>query len=58
MLQRGSIEYAEKVGRAEGKAEGRIEERLENARKMKQKGYPVEDIMEITGLCREEVEKA
>jgi hypothetical protein len=29
----------------------------EDARKMKAKGYPVEDIVEITGLTREEVEK-
>ena len=28
----------------------------DQARKMKQKGYPLEDIMEISGLCREEIE--
>lgn len=60
MLQRGSIEYAEKMGRAEGraegKAEGRAEERKENARKMKQLGVATEIIMQVSGLSREEVE--
>jgi len=53
MLQRGSIEYAEKLGRAEG----REEERLANAGKMKQLGMAIEIIMQVTGLSREEVEK-
>ena len=42
-------------GREEGRAEGKTEERLANARKMKQKGYPSEDIAEITGLTEEEI---
>ena len=52
-------------GRAEGKAEGRAEGRvegmqqknLENARKMKAKGYPTQDIAEITGLSPEQIMK-
>ena len=42
-------------GRAEGRAEGIKEGVLRNARRMKEKGFPIEDIMEITGLTFEEV---
>ena len=48
---------AEKKGHAEGLAEGRAEEKLENARRMKSKGYPLDDIVDITGLTIEEIEK-
>ena len=44
-------------GLAEGRAEGRAEEKLENARRMKSKGYPLDDIADITGLTIEEIEK-
>lgn len=44
-------------GHAEGLAEGRAEEKLENARRMKSKGYPLDDIADITGLTIEEIEK-
>ena len=40
-----------------GRAEGRVEEKLENARRMKSKGYPLDDIVDITGLTIEEIEK-
>ena len=46
---------AEKKGHAEGLAEGRVEEKLENARRMKSKGYPLDDIVDITGLTIEEI---
>ena len=36
-------------------AEGRAEEKLENARRMKSKGYPLDDIVDITGLTIEEI---
>ena len=42
-------------GRAEGRAEGEREKALESARRMKVKGYPVEDIAEITGLDAETI---
>jgi predicted transposase/invertase (TIGR01784 family) len=45
-------------GIEKGREKGRAEERLGNARKMKQKGYSLEDIIEITGLGRKEVESA
>ena len=40
-------------GRAEGREEGRAEERRTNARRMKAKGFPVEEIADITGLTTE-----
>ena len=43
--------------RQEGKLEGKLEGKREDAKKMLMKGYPIEDIMYITGLSREEVEK-
>lgn len=64
MIQNDVISTAQKEGRAEGRAEGRIEGRIEgraeekrqNALRMKKKGYPIEDIAEITGLPVSEVE--
>ena len=44
-------------GRAEGRAEGMQQKNLENARKMKAKGYPTQDIAEITGLSPEQIMK-
>lgn len=57
------ISTAEKKGREEGREEGLQEglqkgieeERIKNAVRMKQKGYPLEDIVEITGLSIEEI---
>ena len=42
-------------GLAKGRAEGEREKGLESARRMKVKGYPVEDIAEITGLDAETI---
>ena len=48
-------------GRAEGRAEGLVEgehrKNLENAARMKAKGFSLEDIVDITGLTIEEIEK-
>ncbi len=44
-------------GLVEGRAEGVKEEKLLNAKKMKSMGYPIEDIVEITGLSKEEINK-
>ncbi len=50
-----------KEGRAEGKAEGRTEEQIESkkeiAKKMKAKNIPIEEIIELTGLTKEKIEK-
>ena len=55
MVQNDVLDTAKLEGREEGLKEGRAEERLANARKMKQKGYPSEDIAEITGLTEKEI---
>ena len=44
-------------GRIEGKIEGKHEQALETARKMKLKHYPVEEIIEISGLSAEEIDE-
>ena len=49
------LEEGRKEGRTEGREEGKTEACLANARKMKQKGYPLADIAEITGLTEEEI---
>lgn len=43
-------------GRAEGLAEGRAEGMRDNARRMKEKGYSVEEIADITGLAANEID--
>ena len=45
------------VGKIEGKIEGKHEQALETARKMKLKHYSVEEIIEMSGLSAEEIEK-
>ena len=44
-------------GLAEGLAKGEATERLRNAQKMKEKGFPITDIIEITSLSTEEIER-
>ena len=45
----------EAKGRAEGRAEGEAKANCNNARRMKAKGYAIEDIAEITGLTADEI---
>ena len=52
-----TAERLRKEGRKEGWERGQKEARLEDARRMLKKGYPTEDICEITGLSRDEVEQ-
>ena len=56
-----SVDTAKKEGHAEGLKEGlekgRAEEKIENAKKMKDKGSPLDFIADITGLTIEEIEK-
>jgi predicted transposase/invertase (TIGR01784 family) len=47
----------EKLGEERGINKGVKEGKREDARRMKARGYPVEDIVDITGLSAEEVEK-
>ncbi len=51
------LEKGLEEGRKEGRKEGIEIERLKNARGMKAKGYPLEDIAQITGLSVEEIQK-
>lgn len=44
-------------GRAEGLEEGVLKGKLQSAQKMKEKGFPITDIAEITGLSTEEFER-
>ena len=56
---KNSIDTSFSKGKMEGIAEGRVEGKKEtnivNARKMKAKGYPFDDIADITGLSKEEI---
>ena len=49
------LEKGMKKGIEEGLKQGREEERLFNARKMKERGYPLKDIEDITGLSESEI---
>ncbi len=52
-IEEGKIE-----GKTEGKSEGILEGRLKDARKMHQKGFSLEDIIDITELSEEDLKKA
>ena len=52
-----SMDYSKREGIKEGVTKGRKKERIENAKKMKEKNIPIETIVEITGLTKEEIEK-
>ena len=53
-LEQGRAQGLEQ-GREQGREQGQAAERIKNARKMKAKGYPAEDIAEITGLSVGEI---
>lgn len=61
MIQNDILDSAKLEGKIEGRAqgikEGIKEGIIQNARKMKAKGFPFEDIVEVTGLTRDEVEQ-
>jgi len=46
-----------KEGKEEGRKEGRKEANIEIAKKLIKKGMSVEEIADITGLTKEEIEK-
>ena len=53
-------QYGEEIGQARGEeigqARGEAHEKLETARRMKERKYPVDEIVSITGLAAEEIE--
>ena len=44
-------------GRKQGLKEGREEERMDNARKMKELGFTIDVISQVTGLTAEQIEQ-
>jgi predicted transposase/invertase (TIGR01784 family) len=50
-----ALEEGERKGKIEGRVEGKIEGKIEAARAMLKKGYPIEDIADITKLSVEEI---
>ena len=52
-----SLEYAKKYEREEGKKEGEKERSIEIAKKSKELKLPLETIVKLTGLTKEEIEK-
>ena len=55
--ERRGEERGEKRGEKRGEIRGVELEKRETAKRMKDKGFSIEDIMEITGLSDEEIEK-
>ena len=55
--RRESFETGKAEGLVEGKAEGEHSAYVEMARKMKMRGFSVEEIAELTRLAREEIER-
>ncbi len=53
MIQNDALEGA----KLEGRAEGRMEGRAEIAANMKKQGWDIQQIVQITGLTSEEIEK-
>ena len=51
------IEVAEEKGKEKGREEGKRKKQLEIAKKMKDKNKPIEEIIEITELSKQEIEK-
>ena len=51
------IETAKEEGREEGREKGRVERDIEIVKAMKSKGYSDSEIIALTGLSIEEIEK-
>ncbi len=56
-LEEKLIEKGELQGIKKGKLEGKIEGKIETARRMKEKGFDLNTIADITGLTQDEIEK-
>ena len=55
--KRANFEDGKAVGLSEGKAAGILENKKEIAKKMKIKNIPITEIIELTDLSQEEIEK-
>lgn len=51
------LETGREEGLKVGRGEGQKAEKIETAKRILAKGYPIEDVMDITSLTREEIEK-
>jgi pheromone shutdown protein TraB len=56
-IEKRGIKLGEKRGIKLGEKRGEMQKARETARRMKARGYPMQDIVDITGLSAEEVEK-
>ena len=56
VIREGFYKEGMEKGMEEGMEKGMAKANFENARKMKSKGYALEDISEITGLTPEEID--
>ena len=52
---RNQMEYAKQEAIAEGRAEGQKEKSIEIARKLLAAGYPMEEVLQLTGVEVEEL---
>ncbi len=55
-LERGRLE-GKLEGKLEGRLEGEFQKAIETARRMKEEGFHLEQILRITGLSLEDLEK-
>ena len=49
--------FAMSYGRKQGREEGEKQEKIETAKRMLKRNMPIKDIIELTGLTQEELEK-
>ena len=56
-IREQAVAEGKAIGKAIGKAEGRLKERLEIARKLKENGFSIADIVRVAGLSAEEIDK-
>ena len=54
---KNSIDTARYEGKIEGRTEGKIEGKIEIAKKLKTRGMSIDQIIELTNLAREDIEK-
>lgn len=55
-IRNSELYYATKKGHESGLKQGIEQEKIENAKKMLEKDIPIEDIIDITGLTKEQIE--
>lgn len=56
-IREQAVAEGKAIGKAEGEAEGRLKGRLEIARKLKENGFSIADIVRVAGLSAEEIDK-